>query len=125
MSGLPKRSPVHGPDDDERTKRLVHELLHAAFMGRTDDVIAALAEGAPVDARHEQTGLTVLHIAAGTNNAALVRLLHEEHDAPWGPDSFGRWPTTVAAECGADEALIHYIADAEAGYLETRGSFVP
>ena len=66
----------------------------------------ALEQGADVATVHEQTGLTALHIAAGTNNLPLAAILIEDWNAPFGPDRFGRWPTVIAAECKAQRRAL-------------------
>jgi ankyrin repeat protein len=70
--------------------------------------------GADIDSVHDQTGLTALHIAVGTNNLALTRYLIEDAGARITPDESGRWPTIIAAECGVDEILSDYLLDVEA-----------
>lgn len=111
------RKPVPNAASDDATERLAHALISAAFHGRNGDVIAAIDEGAPVDTKHQKSGLTALHIAAGTNNLKLAKLLIEEFHAPFGPDAFGRWPTLIAAECKADPEFLDYIVEAEARFL--------
>lgn len=118
----PPREPMPRRQTEDGTARQVRGIIRAAFQGRNDDVLAALAEGAPVDTRHEKTGLTPLHIAVGSNNLKLAKLLVEQFSAPFGPDAFGRWPTTVAAECHADSELQDYIVETEAQYLAQQGS---
>lgn len=112
------RKPASRTSSEDGTERLASRLISAAFHGRNADVSAALREGAPVDTKHDKTGLTALHVAAGTNNLSLAKLLVEEFQAPFGPDAFGRWPTVVAAECKADEEFLDYIVEAEAAFLE-------
>ena len=121
MTRPPRRRAGMQPNEDDATDKLGYELLSAAFEGRTDDAVSAIKKGAPVDARHAETGLTALHIAAGTNNLELLRLLAEKYDAPFGPDAFGRWPTTVAAECSAAFEIQNYIVDAESKFLGNPG----
>ena len=116
MSAKPKRaSPQFLSDDD--TARLNTDLLQAAYDGSLDGVRVALEQGASIAVFHEPTGLTALHIAAGTNNLALCRYLVEEWNAPFGPDKFGRWPTLIAAECHASDELGDYIVEREAEFL--------
>lgn len=94
--------------------RLDWKLLQSAYTGDLTGVRDALAAGANVDVVHEQTGLSALHIAIGTNNLALTRYLIEEADAAIGPDRSGRWPTIIAAECEVDTILSDYILEQEA-----------
>jgi len=102
---------------DSGLARLNADLLKAAHNGRMDHVKAALTEGANVGAADSLNGLTALHIAVGTNNLPLAKLLVEEWKAPFGPDGFGRWPSVVAAECCASEELCDYIVEQEAAAL--------
>lgn len=68
----------------------------------------------PIKDHHERTGLTALHIAVGINSLPLVRYLVEVENAPFEPDKLGRWPSAIAAECGASEELCDYIVEKEA-----------
>lgn len=88
-------------------------LLRAAYDADTAKVIAALEDGADVDAADPVTGLTALHIAVGTNNLHLTRILVEDWEAVFKPDGKGRWPTVIAAEAQIDQALSDYIVMAE------------
>jgi hypothetical protein len=94
--------------------RLDWQLLQAAYTGDVTGVRDALAAGANVNTVHEQTGLSALHIAVGSNNLAMTRYLIEEANAEIGPDRSGRWPTIIAAECEVDAILSDYILEAEA-----------
>jgi len=94
--------------------RLDWQLLQSAFSGDLAKVRDALAAGANVNTVHEQTGLSALHIAVGSNNLAMTRYLIEEANAEIGPDRSGRWPTIIAAECEVDAILSDYILEAEA-----------
>lgn len=116
MTAAPKRKP--GRLSRAEADRLGASLLQAAYDFDNDAVAECLAQGADIATAHEQTGLTALHIAAGTNNLALARMLIEDWSAPFGPDRFGRWPTTIAAECRAGEALCDYIVEQEALFLQ-------
>lgn len=90
------------------------KLLEAAFAGDIAAVRAALQKGASVDAVDDRTGLCALHIAVGSNDSALARLLIDEAGAGFFADRFGRWPSLIAAECRVDEAFGDFIAEAEA-----------
>lgn len=90
------------------------ELLRLAYAADTAGVIAALKGGADVNAIDPLTGLTALHIAVGTNNLALTRILIEDWNARFMADARGRWPTVIAAEARVDDALADYIVEAEA-----------
>ena len=89
-------------------------LIRSAFDGDLDGVKAALAKGADVNAIDPSTGLAALHIAVGTNDLELCRYLLEEAGAAIVPDRAGRWPTLIAAQCHAGEALCDYIVEREA-----------
>jgi uncharacterized protein len=94
------------------------DLIRAAYASDLALISAVIASGVPVSVIDDATGLSALHVAAGTNNLALCRFLIEVFHAPFGPDKFGRWPTLVAAECRAGEALSDYIVEQEAKFLE-------
>lgn len=89
-------------------------LLRAAYAADSAGVIAALEDGADVNAGDPVTGLTALHIAVGTNNLPLVRILIEDWKATLGPDGKGRWPSVIAAECRVEDDLAEYIVEVEA-----------
>ncbi len=92
-------------------------LLKAAYAADSTAVIAALEDGAEVNAGDPVTGLTALHIAVGTNDLPLARILIDDWNAPFGPDGKGRWPSVIAAECGVDNGLADYIVEAESRFL--------
>lgn len=105
------------PGEGSSQLELNYRLLRAAYSCLTEMARAALQDGADVASAHEATGLTALHMAVGTNNLPLVKMLVEEWKAPFGPDRFGRWPTVVAIECGVSEELSDYIVEQEAKAL--------
>ena len=117
MTAKPARKPKAGASDETSDASLDHQLLAQAYNGRTEAVIEALASGANIAAKHAETGLTALHIAIGTNNLPLVKLLVEDWNAPFGPDGFGRWPTVVAIRCRVSDELSDYIVEKEAEAL--------
>lgn len=121
MMANPKRNTAPQISDEGGLDRIELDLISAAYAGRNRDVWAAIKEGAPVDTKEMGTGLTALHIAAGTNNLFLAVRLVEQFEASFLQDGFGRFPSTVAVECGVNEKLIDYIADAEAEYLKEHG----
>lgn len=88
-------------------------LLRSTYAADTAKVIAALEDGADANVADPVTGLTALHIAVGTNNLHLTRILVEDWEAVFKPDGKGRWPTVIAAEAQVDEVLADYIAEAE------------
>jgi len=112
MSKRPQAS--RGGSASAGSARIDWQLLQSAFAGNLTGVRDALAAGANVNTVHEQTGLSALHIAVGSNNLALTRFLIEEANAEIGPDRSGRWPTIIAAECEVDAILSDYILEAEA-----------
>ncbi len=84
-----------------------------------------MADGADVNARHPEAGLTALHLAVGTNNYALTVYLIEKYGARFGPDRFGRWPTSIAAHYCAAGKLCDYIVEQEAMALERGDHLLP
>ena len=95
-------------------------LLRSAYAADSARVIEALEDGADVGFGDPITGLTALHIAVGTNNLPLTRILVEDWAAPFGPDGKGRWPSTIAAISQVDTSLADYIVEAEAQALGTK-----
>lgn len=119
MTGAaPKRARKTRPDNTEAAESLDRHLLKAAYAASLDGVIDALNEGANVDAVDDETGLAALHIAVGTNNLALTRMLIEDWEATIKPDGRGRWPTVIAAQCRVDENLSDYMVEAEVKALK-------
>lgn len=106
----------------DRERYADDDLLACAYRGETDKVQAALAGGADIDMVDAPTGLCALHIAVGTNNLTLTRLLVEQYRAGFFPDQAGRWPSLIAVECDVDEDLADYITEAEARFLEQERS---
>lgn len=110
---MAKTSRKGSPADSAGTAKLNSDLLQAAYYGRLKEAVAALQAGAEVDTVHEQTGLSALHLAIGTNNLALARYLIEDAGAKIGPDRSGRWPTLIAALNKVSEEFSDYIVEAE------------
>lgn len=94
-------------------------LLRSAYAADMAGVIDALKQGADVNAADPVTGLTALHIAVGTNNLVLTRILVEDWHAVFKPDGRGRWPTLIAVQVRVDDVLADYIVEAEAKALDT------
>jgi ankyrin repeat protein len=113
MAKPPSQSRSSGRDRNE-TGDSNQALLRSAYAADSKGVIAALEAGADVDAADAVTGLTALHIAVGTNNLHLTRILVEDWEAQFQPDGKGRWPSLIAAEAAVDAALADYIVEAEA-----------
>lgn len=99
--------------DSEGPQGIDSSLLEAAHLGKLDDVREAIRNGADVNAVHQQTGLTALHLAIGINHLPLVRFLIEEAGASVSPDRSGRWPSLIAAQCRVSEELGDYIVERE------------
>jgi hypothetical protein len=98
-----------------------HPLSEAAFCGafsgRIADLKGAFSAGLSVNAVDPKTGLGFLHIAIGTNDAAMTKFLVEEANVSFFADGFGRWPSLVAAECQVDVDLSDYVVTKEAAHL--------
>jgi|RhiMetdeSRZDD1v2_1073273.scaffolds.fasta_scaffold03701_21 hypothetical protein len=93
-------------------------LLDAVYEGNSAAVRRRLiADGADVNARHPETGLTALQLAVGTNNYPLSVYLIEKCGARFGSDRLGRWPTSLAARCRASVNLCDYIVEEEAAAM--------
>lgn len=101
----------------DRDWQIDADFLRACYAGELEAVRSMIAGGAAIDQTDKASGLSALHIAVGTNNLALVRMLVEEHHAGFFADRSGRWPTLIAAECGVDDDLSDYILAAEARFL--------
>jgi len=111
FSPAPKRSRSSDGSDEGPPDR---RLLVAAHRANVDDVVAALNAGANVEAVEAETGLSPIHIAIGTNNLPLTRLLLESWGASIKPDARGRWPSVIAARCRVGGDLCDYVVEAEA-----------
>lgn len=92
-------------------------FLSAVYNADNRRAVSALQRGANVNAADPVTGLTALHIAVGTNNLPLARILVEEWNAPFCPDGKGRHASVIAAECRVDSGLADYIVRSEAKAL--------
>lgn len=97
------------------------QLIAAAFRGDADAVTNAIIGGADVNAIDPATGLAALHIAAGSNDLFLCQRLIEDWSAAFFPDRFGRWPSLVAIECRAGDAVCEYIIAREALFITQTG----
>lgn len=89
------------------------DFLRAVFDADNDKAVAALRSGVDVNAADPLTGLTALHLAVGTNNLPLTRVLVEDWNAAFKPDVRGRWPTLIAAQSRVGRKLSDYIVVAE------------
>jgi hypothetical protein len=115
-AATPKRRAAR-PQDGTEAARLDRALLKAAYDADINEAVAALEAGADIDFADPDTGLAALHIAVGTNNLALARVLTEEWGAKIKPDGRGRWPTVIAARSRVDDELADYSVEAEAKAL--------
>jgi len=115
-AATPKRRAAR-PQDSTEAARLDRGLLKATYDADFVAAVAALEAGADIGFTDPETGLAALHIAVGTNNLALSRVLIEEWGAKIGPDGRGRWPTVIAARSRVDDELADYIVEAEAKAL--------
>ncbi|MCP4935649.1 MAG: ankyrin repeat domain-containing protein [bacterium] len=89
-------------------------MLRAAYRGQLKNVRAALKDGADVDIMPDDIGLSALHMAIGRNHLDIVQHLIEKAGATIQPDSFGRWPTIIAAQCKASDKICDYMVEREA-----------
>ena len=87
--------------------------LRAAYEGDLHLVQQLIDENAWPDQPDEHTGLTALHIAAGTNNLELVDYLLDTVKLDIKSDAFSRFPSTVAIECQADPDIIDRLISVE------------
>ncbi len=104
------------PNDPERRRRHA-AFLEAVNIGDVDKVRAALADPA-IDINYTEpgTGLTALHIAAGRNAVAVLRLLIGTGRCDPGiRDSQGRTAAAVAVTVGRNPAVGRYLADLQHG----------
>ncbi len=95
-------------------------LLRDAYEGDINRLRGVLVPEKLRSVRDPQTGFTLLHIAVGTNNLELLRFLLEEVNVPFTPDARGRWPSLIAAECGASEALNDYLVEKESAFIDSQ-----
>lgn len=108
---IPKNRPLYEKDD----------MLAAAYRHDSAAVLAALERGADVNMADEQTGLSALHLAVGTNNLELAKALVEDHQAKFFADRWGRWPSSIATDLShVTEEMTDYIVGAEENYLKIR-----
>lgn len=109
--------------DSERRRRHA-AFLEAVNIGDIDRVRRALNDGA-IDINYAEpgTGLTALHIAAGRNALAVLRLLVSTGRCDLGRmDNQRRTAAVVAVVVGRNPAVGRYLADLQngAGIAATR-----
>jgi ankyrin repeat protein len=79
-------------------------LLAASRLHRTDDALAALAQGASATAK-EPEGTTALHYAAHFGDARLAAALLRAKADPDARNEFGSTPLAEAAEIGSTDTI--------------------
>ncbi|MBM6395305.1 ankyrin repeat domain-containing protein [Ochrobactrum anthropi] len=102
-----------GQTDDAERRRLHAAFLEAVNIGDVDKVRQFLANPA-IDINYAEpgTGLTALHIAAGRNAVAVLRLLVRTGRCDLGiRDAQGRTAAVVAVTVGRNPAVGRYLAD--------------
>jgi len=99
-------------------------MLRAAYRGKLDGVKAAINDGANVNIMPDDIGLTALHMAIGRGYFDIVKFLVEQAGAAIQPDSFGRWPTIIAAQCKASTEICDYIVAREAELTNVRQAVI-
>jgi uncharacterized protein len=89
-------------------------LLSCAYNNDLNSV-RTLVEmlSAPINFVDPRTGLTALHIAVGRDHLEIAKYLVAS-SALFLPDSQGRTPSTVAAECEVSDEMCDFIVEAEA-----------
>ena len=106
-----------GPAGDAERRRLHAAFLEAVNIGDVDRVQQALGNAA-IDVNYVEpgTGLTALHIAAGRNAVAVLRLLVGTGRCDLGArDAQGRTAATVAVTVARNPAVGRYLADLQHG----------
>jgi len=106
-----------GQKDDAERRRLHAAFLEAVNIGDIERVRQLLASAA-IDINYAEpgTGLTALHIAAGRNALAVLRLLVGTGRCDLGiRDAQGRTAAVVAVTVGRDPAVGRYLADLQHG----------
>ena len=106
-----------GQTDDAERRWLHAAFLEAVNIGDIERVRQALANAA-IDINYAEpgTGLTALHIAAGRNAVAVLRLLAGTGRCDLGiKDAQGRTAAIVAVTVGRNPAVGRYLADLQHG----------
>ena len=110
---------ARGPDktNDAERRRLHAAFLEAVNIGDLERVRQSLGNPA-IDINYAEpgTGLTALHIAAGRNAVAVLRLLTATDRCDLGiKDAQGRTAVVVAVTVGRNPAVGRYLADLQHG----------
>jgi len=102
---------------DPERRRLHTAFLEAVNIGDVDKVRQALGNAAiDINYAEPDTGLTALHIAAGRNAVAVLRLLVGTGRCDLGArDAQGRTAATVAVTVARNPAVGRYLADLQHG----------
>lgn len=106
-----------GQTDDAERRRLHAAFLEVVNIGDIERVRQFLANAA-IDINYAEpgTGLTALHIAAGRNAVAVLRLLAGTGRCDLGiKDAQGRTAAVVAVTVGRNPAVGRYLADLQHG----------
>lgn len=106
-----------GQTGDAERRRLHAAFLEAVNIGDVDKVRQALGNAA-IDVNYAEpgTGLTALHIAAGRNAVAVLRLLVRTGRCDLGVrDAQARTAAKVAVTVGRNPAVGRYLADLQHG----------
>lgn len=106
-----------GQTDDAERRRLHTAFLEAVNIGDVDKVRQFLSN-TTIDINYAEpgTGLTALHIAAGRNAVAVLRLLVGTGRCDLGiRDAQGRTAAVVAVTVGRNPAVGRYLADLQHG----------
>lgn len=106
-----------GQAGDAERRRLHAAFLESVNIGDVDKVRQALGNAA-IDVNYAEpgTGLTALHIAAGRNAVAVLRLLVGTGRCDLGVrDAQGRTAAKVAVTVGRNPAVGRYLADLQHG----------
>ena len=106
-----------GPAGGAERRQLHAAFLEAVNIGDVDRVQQALGNAA-IDVNYAEpgTGLTALHIAAGRNAVAVLRLLIGTGRCDLGVrDAQGRTASIVAVTVGRNPAVGRYLADLQHG----------
>lgn len=106
-----------GQTGDAERRRLHAAFLEAVNIGDVDRVRQSLSNpGIDVNYAEPGTGLTALHIAAGRNAVAVLRLLVGTARCDLGAkDAQGRTAAKVAVTVGRNPAVGRYLADLQHG----------
>lgn len=109
---------------EQHHQPLLLRLHRAAAGGRADEIEAALAAGADVNAVDGQ-GQTALHVAAAHASVGAVQVLLSHGADPDAADAGGRTPLCAAAASGALQAVRALLAAGADPSLEDGSGRIP